>query len=68
MSRRLSLQLKNPATKQKPKVKFPDELIFLDSVKDNDIDNVRHMLRRTSLKIDINKINDSGEYENKLKY
>lgn len=61
MSRRLSIQLKNAAsTKSKPKVKFTDELVFLESIKDNDIDSVRHMLRRASANIDINKINESG--------
>lgn len=59
MSRRLSIQYKN-TSKQKPKVKFPDELVFLDSIKDNDVDTVRVMLRRASANIDINKINDSG--------
>ncbi|CAF0751494.1 unnamed protein product [Brachionus calyciflorus] len=59
MSRRLSLQLKN-SSKQKPKVKFTDELIFLESIKDNDIDCVRNMLRRASANIDLNKINDTG--------
>ena len=61
MSRRLSIQYKNSAVKsQKPKVKFPDELVFLESIKDNDIENVRTMLRRASLNMDINKVNISG--------
>lgn len=62
MSRRLSLQLKNndANSKPKPRVKFSDELVFLESIKDKDIDSVRNMLRRASANIDINKINDSG--------
>ena len=59
MSRRLSLQYKN-STSTKPKVKFPDELVFLDSVKENDVENVKLLLRRASANIDINKMNDSG--------
>ena len=59
MSRRLSIQYKS-ATKPKPKVKFSDDLIFLDNIKDNDVDAVRLMLRRTSINIDIDKVNDSG--------
>jgi len=46
----------------KPKVKFPDELVFLDSIKGNDVENVKQMLRRASLNVDLNKINDSGNH------
>ncbi len=62
MSRRLSLQYKSnsKAKTAKPKVKFADELVFLDSIKVNDVESVRLMLRRTSADIDINKINDYG--------
>lgn len=60
MSRRLSIQFKN-AAKSKPKVKFTDELVFLDSIKDNDVASVRNMLRRASANIDINKINECGK-------
>lgn len=62
MSRRLSIQYKEckSTTKPKPKVKFSDDLIFLDNIKDNDVDAVRLMLRRTSINIDIDKVNDSG--------
>lgn len=62
MSRRVSLALKDPTAKTKPKVKFPDELIFLDNIKENNIKEIRIMLRRASANIDINKINDSGRY------
>lgn len=63
MSRRLSVQYKSQQKdkKTKPKVTFPDELIFLDSVKDNDVDEVRMLLRRASANIDINKMNNSGK-------
>ncbi len=63
MSRRLSIQYKNQQKEQKqskPKVKFPDELVFLDSVKDNDVEEVRMLLRRASANIDVNKMNNSG--------
>ena len=60
MSRRLSLQLKS-AKPIKPKVKFADELVFLDSIKVNDVENVRLMLRRASADIDINRINEYGK-------
>jgi ankyrin repeat protein len=50
-----------PSSAIKPKVKFPDELVFLDSIKDNDVENVKQMLRRASLNVDLNKINDSGK-------
>lgn len=60
MSRRLSLVLKDPKIKTKPKVKFPDELIFLDNIKENNIKEIKTMLRRTSANLDINKINDTG--------
>lgn len=60
MSRRLSLEYKRSETR-KPKVKFADELVFLDSIKENDVDTVRQMLRRASVNIDINKINEYGK-------
>ena len=41
MSRRLSLVLKDPKIKTKPKVKFPDELIFLDNIKENNIKEIK---------------------------
>jgi ankyrin repeat protein len=60
MSRRISLQLKNPIKKSKSKVKFSDELVFLDCVKGNDVDHIRYMLRRASLKMDLNKVHTTG--------
>lgn len=59
MSRRASLfKKKNPG---KPRVRFPDELVFQDSVKENDIEHMNHMLRRASLQMDLNAINTAGE-------
>lgn len=60
MSRRASLLAKQ--NKCKPKVRFPDELVFLDNIKENDLNAVSTMLRRASLKVNINEINDVGEY------
>lgn len=58
MSRRQSLfKKKNPG---KPRVRFPDELVFQDSVKENDVEQMDQMLRRASLKVDINSINSAG--------
>lgn len=60
MSRRLSLFKKeNPG---KPRVRFPDELVFQDSVKENDIQQMDHMLRRASLQMDLNVINSAGMF------
>lgn len=60
MSRRASLcQKENPEVRN-PKVRFPDELVFLDNVKENDLGAMDAMLRRASIQIDINAIADSG--------
>ena len=67
MSRRASLFAKeakeNPGLKKpKPKgVRFPDELVFLDDIKEDDLPAVEHMLRRASVTIDLNAISHSGE-------
>jgi len=55
----MSLQFKSPV-QMKPRVKFSDELVFLDSIKDKDFEQLRSMLRRASLKVDMNKVNSSG--------
>ena len=60
MSRRASLFSKENPGKSRPKVRFPDELVFLDNVKENDTQAVNNMLRRASVQIDINGIGDSG--------
>lgn len=58
MSRRASLYAKqNPG---KPRVRFPDELVFQDNIKENDLPAVKAMLRRASLQMDINAINTAG--------
>ena len=58
MSRRASLLAKQ--NKCKPKVRFPDELVFLDNIKENDLPAVSSMLRRASVQVDINALNDAG--------
>ncbi|XP_045173998.2 protein phosphatase 1 regulatory subunit 27-like [Mercenaria mercenaria] len=61
MSRRASLFAKqNPEVKKQKGVRFPDELVFLDNIKENDIHALDHMLRRASLQVDISGINDAG--------
>lgn len=59
MSRRASLFARqNPGRRR---VRFPDEVVFDDSVRENDADAVLNMLRRASLDIDINRINMAGQ-------
>lgn len=60
MSRRASLFAKQNPEKAGPKVRFPDELVFLDNIKENDIPALSGMLRRASLQMDISGINDAG--------
>ena len=45
----------------KKRVRFPDEVIFENEIKDQDGDAVMHMLRRASIDIDINRINSAGK-------
>ncbi|RUS76423.1 hypothetical protein EGW08_015814 [Elysia chlorotica] len=52
MSRRASLLAKQE--KRKPRVRFPDELVFLDNIKGNDIQACHSMLRRASVQLDLN--------------
>ena len=67
MSRRASVFAKeakeNPEIKKKPKgVRFPDELVFLDNIKEDELPAMESMLRRASVCIDINAIHKgSGE-------
>lgn len=67
MSRRASLLLKEEqeqaegTSKSKSRVRFPDELVFLDNIKENDVQAMDRMLRRASLKMDINSVAGSGE-------
>ncbi|CAG5136441.1 unnamed protein product [Candidula unifasciata] len=58
MSRRASLLAKQE--KSKPRVRFPDELIFLDNIKGNDIQACHSMLRRASVQLDINGLDSNG--------
>lgn len=58
MSRRASILAKQQ--RSRPKVRFPDDLVFLDNIRENDLDACKVMLRRASLKIDINALNDAG--------
>lgn len=60
MSRRASLYAKENPGKRRPQVRFPDELVFLDNVKENDMPAMHSMLRRASVQIDINGIGDAG--------
>lgn len=63
MSRRASLFTKENPEKTKPRVRFPDELVFLDSIKENDVKVMHNMLRRVSVQIDINAIGESGGFK-----
>ncbi|XP_052767054.1 protein phosphatase 1 regulatory subunit 27-like [Mya arenaria] len=61
MSRRASLFAKQNPEEKKPKgVRFPDELVFLDNIKENDVHALGSKLRRASLQVDISAINDAG--------
>ncbi|WAR20564.1 PPR27-like protein [Mya arenaria] len=61
MSRRASLLAKQIPEEKKPKgVRFPDELVFLDNIKENDVHALGSMLRRASLQVDISAINVAG--------
>lgn len=59
MSRRASLLAKEQKTR--PKVRFPDELVFLDNIKEGDVPGMQSMLRRVSVSIDVNAIGSSGK-------
>ena len=58
MSRRASVFAKqNPG---KRRVRFPDEVIFENEIKEQDGHAVMNMLRRASVDIDIDRINSAG--------
>ena len=58
MSRRASVFARqNPG---KRRVRFPDEVIFENEIKEQDGDAVMNMLRRASIDIDIDRINSAG--------
>lgn len=46
--------------RRKPAVRFPDELVFLDNMKENNIKACSSMLRRASIQMDLNGIDNSG--------
>ena len=58
MSRRASVFARlNPG---KRRVRFPDEVMFEESIKESDGDAIMTMLRRASVDIDVDRINMSG--------
>jgi hypothetical protein len=59
MSRRASVFARNNPGKRR--VRFPDEVIFENEIKEQDGEAVMHMLRRASIDIDINRINTAGK-------
>lgn len=58
MSRRASFFARTHPGQRR--VRFPDEIVFHESVKESDGEAVIRMLRRVSVDIDINRINMSG--------
>ena len=59
MSRRASVFARtNPG---KRRVRFPDEVIFEDEIKEQDGHAIMSMLRRASVDVDINRINTAGK-------
>jgi len=44
----------------KRRVRFPDEVVFEDHIKESDGDAIMNMLRRASVEIDLDRINMSG--------
>ena len=62
MSRRASVFARtNPG---KRRVRFPDEVIFEDEIKEQDGHAIMSMLRRASVDVDINRINTAGMNDN----
>jgi len=58
MSRRASVFARqNPG---KRRVRFPDEVMFDESIKESDGDEIMRMLRRASIDIDLDRINMAG--------
>ena len=60
MSRRASVFARNNPGKRR--VRFPDEVIFENEVKEQDGAAVMMMLRRASIDIDLNRINSAGKF------
>ena len=66
MSRRASVFARtNPG---KRRVRFPDEVIFEDEIKEQDGHAIMSMLRRASVDVDINRINTAGKNDNTVKF
>ena len=66
MSRRASVFARtNPG---KRRVRFPDEVIFEDEIKEQDGIAIMSMLRRASVDVDINRINTAGKNDNTVIY
>ena len=58
MSRRASfIARQHPGQRR---VRFPDEIVFDECIKEADGDTVLNMLRRASMQIDVNRINTAG--------
>ena len=58
MSRRASVFARqNPG---KRRVRFPDEVVFEESIKESDGQAIMSMLRRVSVDIDVDRINMAG--------
>ena len=55
-----SAQKKKYTNRPKSKVKFTDDLILSDSIKYNDVAEVRSLLKKSSQNINLNKKNPSG--------
>lgn len=63
MSRSFSSKNRHQSKKPsytKSKVRFTDQVMLLESIKESDIENVKQLLRRQSACIDIGVINNSG--------
>ncbi|TRY78667.1 hypothetical protein TCAL_12824 [Tigriopus californicus] len=58
MSRRASVFARN--NPGRGRVRFPDEVIFENEIKEQDGEAVMGLLRRASIDIDINRINSAG--------
>jgi len=59
MSRRASVFARTHPGKRR--VRFPDEVVFENEIKEQDGLAVMKMLRRASVDIDLNRINTAGE-------
>lgn len=59
LNRQSKKKLNNNSSSIK-RVKFSDQILLVESIKDNDFESVKSLLKKKSSNIDINKINDSG--------